>query len=327
MPEGAVDDNFFFWYIVFLRFVVCCFSYSQAFSWRNFMIFFSKDAVKRLQVHLMELLRYPYLLHLTCLADLFIKGIITLNKCGSPLRLEEKLPGAYLLLVHPDIKVGANQEILVFFYIVRQNKVNEKCLRVTYVPNSPITSYPKNRDSVQNFNGHPMINIYIYFQVRAWAVRCVRDLGLISPDDYDLLTNVIGWMINVVQFNLFENIDALSPENTNAELPFDFLPPHLFISLTRREYWLGLFVLLRQMDVSTVRTSFTKSTEHATFLGTLLSLMGTEIRGNLIYFDLFTFIALLGYYHHLPNRTALYIIYILVSAMTSSSTNKLGSLI
>ena len=83
------------------------------------MIFFSKDAVKRLKVHLMELLRYPYLLHLTCLADLFIKGIITLNKCGSPLRLEEKLPGAYLLLVHPDIKVGANQEILVSFYIVR----------------------------------------------------------------------------------------------------------------------------------------------------------------------------------------------------------------
>ena len=155
----------------------------------------------------------------------------------------------------------------------------------------------------------------------------MRDLGLISPNDYDLLANVIGWMINVVQFNLFENIDELSPENTDAELPFDFLPPHLFISLTRREYWLGLFVLLRQMDVSTVRTRFTDSTEHATFLGTVLSLMGTEIRGNLIYFDLFTFIALLGYYHHSPTRKALHIIYILVSAMTSSSTNKLGPLI
>lgn len=155
----------------------------------------------------------------------------------------------------------------------------------------------------------------------------MRDLGLISPDDFDLLANVVGWMINVVQFNLFENIDALSPENTDAELPFDFLPPHLFISLTRREYWLGLFVLLRQMDVSTVRTYFTNSTEHATFLGTVLSLMETEIRGNLIYFDLFTFIALLDCYHHLLTRKALHIIYILVSAMTSSSTNKLGPLI
>ena len=145
---------------------------------------------------------------------------------------------------------------------------------------------------------------YIYFQVRAWAVRCVRDLGLISPDDYDLLADVIGWMINVVQFNLFENIDALSPENTDAELPFDFLPPHLFVSLTRREYWLGLFVLVRQMDVSTVRTCFTNSTEHATFLRTLLSLMETEIRGNLIYFGLFTFIAILDCYHHLPTRKA-----------------------
>ena len=151
----------------------------------------------------------------------------------------------------------------------------------------------------------------------------MRDLGLISPDDFDLLANVVGWMINVVQFNLFENIDALSPENTDAELPFDFLPPHLFISLTRREYWLGLFVLLRQMDVSTVRTYFTNSTEHATFLGTVLSLMGTEIRGNLIYFDLFTFIALLDCYHHLPTRTALHIIYISVSAMTSQAPTNL----
>lgn len=196
-----------------------------------------------------------------------------------------------------------------------------------YVPNSPVTSYPK----IEILSKTSMVIswsiFYIYFQVRAWAVRCVRDLGLISPDDYDLLADVIGWMINVVQFNLFENIDELSPENTDAELPFDFLPPHLFVSLTRREYWLGLFVLLRQMDVSTVRTCFTKSTEHATFLRTVLSLMGTEIRGNLIYFDSFTFIALWDCHHHSPTRKALYIFYILVSAMTSSSTNKLGLLI
>ena len=41
MPEGAIDDNFFFFLvhsIPTLRGLL--FSYSQAFSWRNFMIFF-----------------------------------------------------------------------------------------------------------------------------------------------------------------------------------------------------------------------------------------------------------------------------------------------
>lgn len=53
----------------------------------------------------MEMLRYPYFLHHKELATLFVEGLITLNKCESPLKLEEKLPGTYLLLVHPDAEV------------------------------------------------------------------------------------------------------------------------------------------------------------------------------------------------------------------------------
>ena len=71
-----------------------------------------KDAASKLQVPLMEMLRYPYFLHHEQLAALFKMAMITLNQCGSPLKLEEKLPGAYLLLVHPDPEVWQSSHVL-----------------------------------------------------------------------------------------------------------------------------------------------------------------------------------------------------------------------
>ena len=53
----------------------------------------------------MEVLGFPYLLHHKQLADQFVDGIIAVLKFSYPLKLEEKLPGAYLLLIHPNEKV------------------------------------------------------------------------------------------------------------------------------------------------------------------------------------------------------------------------------
>lgn len=121
---------------------------------------------------------------------------------------------------------------------------------------------------------------FAVFQVRGWAIASVRDLGLLNPDDYDFLAEVIGWMINVVQFNLFENIDSLIQENdADRELPFDCLPPHLFMELDERFYWQSLFVLIRQMDVSTVQTCFmTSQPGHDELLTTIL--LSMEEQGN-----------------------------------------------
>ena len=51
------------------------------------------------------MLRFPYFLHDYKLALLFKRGLIALNVFACPLKLEEKLPGTYLLLVHPDPEV------------------------------------------------------------------------------------------------------------------------------------------------------------------------------------------------------------------------------
>lgn len=113
--------------------------------------------------------------------------------------------------------------------------------------------------------------MFVFLQVRGWAVRSVRGQGLINRDDYDVLKDVIGWMIEVVEYNLFENADLLAPENK----PFEcmYLPSHLFMPLTIREYWLGLFVLLRQMDVETMQSCFMSFTGHLQFLNIIVSPM------------------------------------------------------
>jgi len=67
-----------------------------------------KDVATHLQVPLLEILKFPHLLHHKQLADLLTGGLIALNKRGCPLKLEdleEKLPGTYLLLVHHDPEV------------------------------------------------------------------------------------------------------------------------------------------------------------------------------------------------------------------------------
>ncbi|XP_022786146.1 probable helicase senataxin [Stylophora pistillata] len=178
---------------------------------------YMQDVPLKLQVPLLEMLRFPYFLHNEMLALLFKRGLIALNVWGCPLKLEEKLPGAYLLLVHPDP------------------------------------------------------------EVRGWAVKSVRGQGMINPDEYDLLKEVIKWMIDVVELNLFEYPDIVTPADKNAiSLPLNVLPPHLFVPLTVKEYWMGLFVLLMRMDVATVKSCFMSYTGHIGILNVIVQPMENQ---------------------------------------------------
>ena len=105
---------------------------------------------------------------------------------------------------------------------------------------------------------------------------------MINPDEYDLLKEVIKWMIDVVEFNLFEYSDLMAPGNNDATLPFDYLPSHLFIPLTIKEYWMSLLVLLMRMDEPTVQSCFMSYTGHMDFLNAIVLPM--ENQGILSHF-------------------------------------------
>ena len=60
----------------------------------------------KLSIPLQEILQFPYLLWDKELEILAVKALLSLEEAGSPLILNCKLPGIYLLLVHPNSQVG-----------------------------------------------------------------------------------------------------------------------------------------------------------------------------------------------------------------------------
>lgn len=96
---------------------------------------------------------------------------------------------------------------------------------------------------------------------------------------------VIKWMLGVVKLDLFENFHLIALESTEV-LPFELMPSHLFNSLSLKKYWLGLFVLVRQMDVSTVQLCFMASDDngHRDFLEKTVLSMKNQVEGILVIF-------------------------------------------
>ena len=112
--------------------------------------------------------------------------------------------------------------------------------------------------------------------MRAWATRNARNLGLISRDDYDILVEVIEWMLGVVTFDISSNLIALDDSAIH-----NILPPHLFVAPSFSEYWTGLVVLVMQMDFATVRSCLMSSDEngHRDFLVTIMSNLQDQMEG------------------------------------------------
>ena len=75
----------------------------------------------KLSIPLQEILNFPYLLWNKDLAKLAVKGLLSLEEAGSPLIVDGKLPGIYLLLIHPSDKV-------CLFAIFAHNNIMVKCL-------------------------------------------------------------------------------------------------------------------------------------------------------------------------------------------------------
>lgn len=90
-------------------------------------------------------------------------------------------------------------------------------------------------------------------------------------------------MLGVVKLDLFENFHLIALESTEV-LPFELMPSHLFSSLSLKKYWFGLFVLVRQMDVSTVQLCFMASDDngHRDLLEKIVLSMKNQTEGILV---------------------------------------------
>ena len=90
----------------------------------------------------------------------------------------------------------------------------------------------------------------------------VEFLGSISCDDYDDLRDVVKWILNVSEFDLW-SIGNLMNDNV--------LPPHLFIQTSTKEYWTAVYMLLKKFEERTIRLQLLSRDNHYQFVTMLLT--------------------------------------------------------
>jgi hypothetical protein len=82
---------------------------------------------------LQEILNYPYLLWSKDVANLTTEALLRLEREGSPLVLHDKLPGVYLLIIHP------NSQVLYVHPAVSRCPIHTVSLRLFLTGDEPIT--------------------------------------------------------------------------------------------------------------------------------------------------------------------------------------------
>ena len=115
-------------------------------------------------------------------------------------------------------------------------------------------------------------------------MRQVRKLGPVDVDSYDSLKEVIKLMMGVLELNLFENSELIGHEeedDTSSDpLSPHFLPPHLFVKDSLKEFWQGICMLVFHLDVGTICRKFMSSSGHRTLLNTAVNTLKYSIEGE-----------------------------------------------
>ncbi|XP_028393069.1 probable helicase senataxin isoform X2 [Dendronephthya gigantea] len=169
---------------------------------------FGDELSEMLSISLHEILIFPYLLWSKELASLATEALLRLEALGSPLPFYSKLPGLYILVIHPNS------------------------------------------------------------EVRKLAQSTVNFLGSISCDDFDDLSDVMKWIINVSEFGLLGSEDW---EIANDGI----LPSHLF-QKTKKEYWASVCTLLEKFEARTIRYQLLSRDHHDQFINIILNAMDQE---------------------------------------------------
>ncbi|XP_058270980.1 probable helicase senataxin isoform X1 [Hemibagrus wyckioides] len=82
--------------------------------------------------------------------------------------------------------------------------------------------------------------------VRRWAIATARSLGRVDRDNYYDLQEVFSCMFYVIDLGI--TVDFLNMDDSYYSGKMNVLQPHLFDSKNKKSYWLGICMLLMQLD-------------------------------------------------------------------------------
>jgi len=116
----------------------------------------------------------------------------------------------------------------------------------------------------------------VLLQVRLWALKTFKSMGSVDCDEYDELENVIDWLLDVINFNLFVNhndSDSLSNWDDTQNV---ILPQYLFTNKPR-DFWLGICTILTAMTKGCIQTRLlTSHLNHKELVESVLVLLDKD---------------------------------------------------
>uniref|UniRef100_A0A8C4QFU2 Helicase Sen1 N-terminal domain-containing protein n=1 Tax=Eptatretus burgeri TaxID=7764 RepID=A0A8C4QFU2_EPTBU len=104
-------------------------------------------------------------------------------------------------------------------------------------------------------------------EVRRWALRSAQQLGHLSRDDYYGLRDVFLTVLNLIHSIVSQRNVGSGGGCVTA------LPPHLFTSANKKNFWLGVCMLLTLLDQQAMETLLLDQAPQTNILEAILSAM------------------------------------------------------
>lgn len=99
-------------------------------------------------------------------------------------------------------------------------------------------------------------------------------LGSVSCDDYDDISGIVKWIMGVYNFGLFQSPDIGNDALTQSS--YTILPSHLFVQNPVKEFWLGVCMLLKALEVNTIRLQLVSRDHHPEFVRVVVNALDHE---------------------------------------------------
>uniref|UniRef100_A0AAZ3RKU9 Senataxin n=1 Tax=Oncorhynchus tshawytscha TaxID=74940 RepID=A0AAZ3RKU9_ONCTS len=115
--------------------------------------------------------------------------------------------------------------------------------------------------------------------VRRWAIGAARSLGKVDRDDFYDLQDIFTCMFYIVELRIpqnFPDMDTSYDPTTKMTL----LQPHLYDSKNAKNYWLGICMLLTQLDAQAMDSLFLGPDKQANILLCILNALKDEEPSN-----------------------------------------------
>ncbi|XP_053334391.1 probable helicase senataxin isoform X2 [Clarias gariepinus] len=96
------------------------------------------------------------------------------------------------------------------------------------------------------YQGTYLLMVHPDETVRRWAIATARSLGRVDRDNYYDLQEVFSCMFYIIDLGI--TVDFPNVDESYCSGKLQMLPPHLYDSKNKKNYWLGICMLLMQLD-------------------------------------------------------------------------------